>query len=546
MEMEDKGLKSLKYNGEELMIGPNYGTVELFNWPKFAKADGTLYDAVYQPASVTFKDDTVMQKFPWGSITTTYGIKDSHLTMRVKLENTSADELRSSLRLLAVKFPMTPDAAVVDVGMWGNGGNAKLGACPMGATAALFPPVMGIQSPVAQMYFCIDASKDIGGISVPFALDGKTALQFPLVGDIGPIPAGANREVVFSLRFATATPDPITFAGARDVLENFAKQHPFTLKWDDHRPIGMIFLATSGVTGEDLKTNPSRWMVANGTSQKVDTTTPEGRQQFQKMILRWADNCIKTIKEAGGQGMVTWDPEGQRDGETYFGEPHLIGKLAPEMEEVVEVEVLENGQPKTMKMPIIDAYFRKFRDAGLRTGICFRPQKIEFNASGIPIQKVLSGEAAYQEMKEDLEYARKRWGCTLFYIDSTIDEKGSLGPELFIRLNRDFPDVLMMPENQTLMYYSCSAPLDSMSHHGVARTAPKIREIWPKAFTVTMASGGTEMIGEKNISPEVRAKRREAMVDGVKHGDILMFHGWYMNEGTKEVMDIYKDAAEGK
>ncbi len=546
IELALKGLKSLKYNGEELNIGQNYGSVEMFNHPKLFKPDGTSYAAVSNPISVTRQDNTVTQTFPWGIIITTYGIKDSCLTMRVALENNTDDELRTSLRLAALKFPVTPNVEVVDVGMWGNGGTARLGACPMSAAAKLFPPVLAIQSPVAQMYFCIDDSKGIGSVSVPFCLDGKTALQFPFAGDVGDIPAGGKREATFSLRFAPPATGPITFAGARDVLESFAKKHPFTLKWDDHRPIGMIFLATSGVAGEALKTNPSRWMVANGTSQKVDTTTPEGRKEFQKLVLRWADNCIKVLKEAGAQGMVTWDPEGQRTGATFYGEPHMIGKLAPEMEEQVEIEVLENGKKQVMKMPIIDAYFRKFQDAGLRTGICFRPQKVEFNDAGFPIQKELSGEDAYKEMREDLEYAKKRWGCTLFYIDSTTDAKGPLDPVMFMRLQREFSDVLMMPENQTLLYYTCSAPLDSMAHHGVARTAPKIRELWPEAFTVTMANGGTGIMGDKNISPEVRAKRREAMLDGVKHGDILMFAGWYMNEGTKEIMDIYKEAAEAK
>ena len=32
------------------------------------------------------------------------------------------------------------------------------------------------------------------------------------------------------------------------------------------------------------------------------------------------------------------------------------------------------------------------------------------------------------------------------------------------------------------------------------------------------------------------------MVDGVKRGDILMFYGWYMNPGAKEIMSIYNDA----
>lgn len=550
MELGDKGLTSLKYNGEELSIGSNYGGVEMVNHPKFFKTDGTSYPAVHNPTSVTRQDNTVTQVFPWGNITTTYHIKDSRLILDVEVANNAADELQTSLRLFSLKFPITPDSAIMDVGMWGNGGNNKLGRYPMRAALPLFPPVLAIQSPVSRMYFCIDASTSNSGVSVPFPIDGKhtdTAHLFPFWGEVGAIPAGGKSKVVFSLRFAPPTSDPITFAGVRDVLESFTKRYPFTLKWDDRRPIGMIMMASSGVTGENLKLNPSRWIVANGTTQKVNTITPEGRQAFQKLVLRFADESIKVLKEAGAQGMVIWDPEGQRDGHTFYGEPHMIGELAPEMEEEVDVEVLENGKLKTMKMPVIDAFFRKFRDAGLRVGICFRPQKVEFNDAGYPIQKKLSGEDAYQEMKEDLEYARKRWGCTLFYVDSSLGMNGRpLDPEMFMRLNREYPDVLLMPENQTLLYYTCSAPLDSMFHHGVARTAPKIRELWPEAFTVIMAASGTKILGDKNIPPEVHAKRREAMVDGVKHGDILMFNGWYMNKGIKEVMDIYKEAAEAK
>jgi hypothetical protein len=201
-----------------------------------------------------------------------------------------------------------------------------------------------------------------------------------------------------------------------------------------------------------------------------------------------------------------------------------------------------------VKMPLIDAYFRKFLDAGLRTGVCLRPQSVSINSEGYPIQKELAGEEAYQNLKTDIEYARKHWGCTHFYIDSTFDPitKGSMDPEILTRLNREFPDILMMPENQTMLYYSSSAPLDSMAHHGVTRTQPKIREVWPEAFSVIMANGGTKMNGEKSLAPEVQASRRAEMVNGVKHGDILMVPGWYLPEGTKEVMSIYQEAAEAK
>jgi hypothetical protein len=303
----------------------------------------------------------------------------------------------------------------------------------------------------------------------------------------------------------------------------------------------MMFLATSGVRGEEQKVNPRRWMVVNGG--RFDITTPEGKMRFRQGVLKWADNGVKVHLQVGAQGMVTWDIEGQEyPSARFYGEPHLVGKLAPEMEEEVQVEVMEDGQPKTMKMPLVDAYFRKFRDAGLRTGVCLRPQEVGFRPNGHPYQAAISGDDAYQDIKEDLEYAKKRWGCTLFYLDSTVDYKAKspLEPELFERLQQEHPDVLLMPENQALRYYTCSAPLDSMVHHGVSGTAPRIQALWPESFSVLMANEGTRVLGQAN-TPEARAERRAQLLDGVARGDILMFTGWYMNKGVEEIMSIYYD-----
>ena len=551
-----KGLTSLKYNGEELLY-MHFGGVDLFKRPKFINAVRTTDE---KPA-VLNDGNFVLQTFSWGQIRTEYVGDPSRLTIRLVVENTSNEDLQSlELRLAVLKFPERPIGAVMDVGMWGNGGVCKLGSYPMKAGDKESPAVLAIQSPVALIHFCRDTNDEDAGLGVPHGIpfplrrptsaDGTMNCAFPLVAYIGAIPAGSKRELAYSLRFSPNS--PITFAAARDLLESFARKYPFTLKWDDRRPIGMMFLATSGVQGEQQKVNPRRWMVVNGG--RLDMTTPEGKIQFQQGVLKWADNAVKVHLEAGAQGMVTWDIEGQehRSAEltdsviltaTYYGEPHLIGKLAPEMEEEVEVEVIEDSQPKMMKMPLVDAYFRKFHDAGLRTGVCLRPQDLKFRANGDPYQAPTSGEEAYQDMKEDLEYAKKRWGCTLFYIDSSVDHKAqrSLDPELFTRLQREHPDVLLMPENQTLRYYTCSAPLDSMSYHGVARTEPRIRELWPEAFTVLMASG-TILLGNAPNTPEVRAERRKKMIDGVKRGDILMFSGWYMNSGVKEIISIYNDA----
>jgi hypothetical protein len=535
------GLTSLKYNGEELLL-KDCGELDLFNGtPKFERADGTLYTS-NEPGTVKSDGNTVTQTFSWGRIQARYSGDPSRLTIRLLIENKSNELLRSlELRLAVLKFPERPTAAVVDVGMWGKGGLSKLGSHPIKAGGKNYPSVVAIQSPVALMHFCGDTRDENAGLGIPFSADGTTSRVFPFVAYIAAIPASAKRELTYSLRFS---PDAsITFEAVRDLLGAFAKKHPFTLKWDDRRPIGMVFLASSGVKGDQQKVNPRRWMVVNGG--RFDMTTPEGKIQFQQGLLKWADQAIKVHLEAGAQGMVTWDIEGQEHpSATFYGEPHLLSKLAPEMEEEVEVEVMENGKQKLIKMPLVDAYFRKFRDAGLRTGVCLRPQELKFTPNNDPYQAATSAEEAYQDMKEDLEYAKQRWGCTLFYIDSTRDResKASLEPELFTRLNQEYPDVLMMPENQTLRYYTCSAPFDSMIHHGVTSTANRVRELWPEAFTVIMATGGTTVQGNAPNTPEIRAERREQMIDGVRRGDILMFSGWYLNPGIQEILSIYSTA----
>ena len=67
----------------------------------------------------------------------------------------------------------------------------------------------------------------------------------------------------------------------------------------------------------------------------------------------------------GAQGAITWDPEGQRTGHTYYGDPRIISDIAPEME--------HRG---THARATIDEYFRRFEEAGLRHGVCVRPQRV--------------------------------------------------------------------------------------------------------------------------------------------------------------------------
>ena len=95
----------------------------------------------------------------------------------------------------------------------------------------------------------------------------------------------------------------------------------------------------------------------------VDVVTPAGIAKFQDRLLKNADRTLQIALENGAQGMITWDPEGQEypHQTSYLGDPR---QLSPEFD------------------AIADKYFAKFSKAGLRVGICVRPQKLHRTPQG--------------------------------------------------------------------------------------------------------------------------------------------------------------------
>src|SRR5438552_791525 len=178
-------------------------------------------------------------------------------------------------------------------------------------------------------------------------------------------------------------------------------------------------------------------------NRKIHVSTDEGKATFRTALLDSADQSIEALKDVNAQGMITWDPEGQEFlGAIYYGDPRLTPTLAPEME-------CRNSSGTS----IVDEYFEKFRAAGLRVGVCVRPQQIRM-ANGKPIQDAADDEHAAQILKDKIAYARKRWGCTLFYVDSTYEGPRPLNPDVFKTVAETYPDVLLIPENESMRYFA--------------------------------------------------------------------------------------------
>jgi hypothetical protein len=514
-----RGLESLGFNGQKLIASPRSGELELAK-SFIASVFGSLLQR--QPSASApprSEKDSIELTFPWGRVTCAYRAVHDALTIKIQVTNNGTEAIGEvPLRLMELSFPRVPQARTLEAGMFGagfKGAPHPLSEYPLYGDPEFVAPVIEVDFGDGLFDFCSDDLQST--VSVPFAANPLAPTTYPLVVSCGAIAAGTTRSFDVSLRFA---PHGTAMAQlSPDVIRRYAEKFPSTLQWPDRRPIGMMFLASSGVKERQ---NPRRWIMNGG---KLDVSTEAGKASFRAQLLEWADNSIQILKDVGAQGMITWDPEGQEFmNAVYYGDPRLTPTLAPETD----------FKPREDARGAIDEYFARFRAAGLRVGVCLRPQQITMT-NGKPAQGIADNAHAAALLKEKLAYAKNRWGCTLFYIDSSVDGKHQpLSPDVFAEVAKSFPDVLLMPENESMRYFANTAPLNSYGHHRVTSTPAGARTVYPNAFSVLMATDGDR--------PEDHA----ALVAGIRGGDILLFNCWFRHPGLDKIKALYQDAGVSK
>jgi hypothetical protein len=514
-----RGLDSLSFNGQALLRSPQSGELQPSK-SVFRAALDLLLPGNRSPLATTNKQtNSIELAYPWGHVSCLYGKRVNTLTIRIGVSNTSAkglDEL--SLRLVELNFPSAPDGGILEAGQFGfgfKGPQWPLDRSPPSIRSVADPqtvvPIISVNYQTGALNFCNDDLEC--SLDVPYSTNPPARTAYPFIIICHDIKPGVTKTFNVSLRFGPAGSRVQDLSS--DVLQAYAKKYPFQVNWNDRRPIGAIFLASSGI---NVATNPRRWIMNEG---KLDLTTEHGKQAFRAALLKIADDSINVLKGANAQGMITWDPEGQEFlGACYYGDPRLTPVLAPETE--------FRGD---RGMNAIDEYFEKFRQAGLKVGVCIRPQQITM-AGAKPVQNAADDQHAAQVLKDKIAYARKRWGCTLFYIDSTVVATGeSLDPDVFRAVADACPDVLLIPENESMRYFAYSAPLNSYMHHKVTSTPVGARMVYPKAFSVLLTSDQGD-----------RSEDHDALITAVRNGDILLFNGWYNNEGVSKIKKLYDEA----
>jgi hypothetical protein len=500
--MSPTGLASLKSDNVEYLLGGDFRVEEVL----LKNPSGELHTgAVNGEVSSDQTNRRLTINFPWGIVNTRYQLTNNRLTIDITTKNTSASDTIQGLHFtpLVLRFPKKIKE---------YDGSIPLLAHNVGQAAVV--PVSyesGTLAVVAE-----DIKKPLM-VGFPWALDKPANTQFPLSVHtnrvssypdsyptiVRPIPPNGSDEFVVSLRFGRSrTPEP---ALTGDIDKKFASAFPQQLNWPDRRPIGAIFLATGP---QEWAGNPRGWF----GDANLNVFTPSGLAEFRKHLLVLADGAIDVMKDMNAQGAITWDIEGQqfRHATTYVGDPRLVETLAPEMAGVV------------------DEYFAKFRAAGLRSGICIRPQSLQLSDDKKTASQTPTDDPT-KLLIEKIAYAKKRWGVSLIYIDSNVNAKdpNALDASIIQKVATAFPDCLLVPEHATLRYYAYSAPFGEL-RNGVVSTPAAMRAVYPNAFSSIYTADGPLDLYKDNL----RA--------AVQRGDSLMYRTWFKDPQNDKVKAIYK------
>ena len=496
LELTRDGMKSLTFAGQEFIERPSLHLTRLIvsDWSGIAR-DGDQREA---RRTLDSAGNRVTMAFAWGEVTCGFRQEADRLKITLDVANTGdaiIDEI--GMELAAMKFPSTPAGWVehrpyrgFNVG-WptinlSDCGSVVLAACNEDVNRPLMFGWAGRQSTTQRPLVLATAS------------DWLQELLNPMMRR--PIYPGGREKFEVSIRFGKSG-STWEQMGA-DLIKRFQTGHPCRLKWDDRRPIGAVHLSTSELKAPK---NPRGWLM----DRAADFSSEAGRKELRERILKRARDSVEALKSIDAQGMITWDIEGQEypHAISYIGDPR---SLPPEID------------------AIADEYFKIFTVADLRTGLTLRPQLPMRTAYGQDVNQIEPADP-FAVLDAKLAYAKKRWGCTLFYVDSNGDPNAPLPAAVFSRLAAKHPDVLLIPEHETAEYYAYTAPYRHFPMNEFGAPA-EVRAIYPKAFAVVA-------VAHADPTP---AKAR--FVEEVRRGNILLINAWFKWPGLDVVKDIYREA----
>ena len=399
----------------------------------------------------------VVHRYPWGTASLALEPGDDQLAVVLALENTSDRAIANfHVRMLDLTFPEHQEG-------FANGKMQLTTDRPTKYELSLdrgrrvFATYETFDPPL--QFGVGPAHGNAGKSHALLALGGAPAFErsspvFPILGRPRIAP-GERLEMRFVLRFVPRDRPPST--ALRPFYEAFREAQRPHLDWPDRRSIGRVDIPSSPryMSPE----NPRGWFRSPG----LDLESEKGERVFRNKLMKLADRAVERLEKVDAQGAVVWNLEG---GHLYpevpFGDPTSLPEIAPEMNEHA------------------DAFFEKFRDAGLEVGVTIRPsllhqskrrQRWTQNSGRFLPEKESFGESLRGErpksvpaetiyplaerLSAKIAYAKERWGCSIFYIHDNgmrwRHRRGAMTQWLYFdagvlrRLRRWHPDVLLIP-----------------------------------------------------------------------------------------------------
>ena len=519
---DQRGVATLSV-GNVTLINLNSGLGDAFSVGSYQLGNTDGWGETGHSASWDQGTKTIVWRWDWGSVSCQYApaLDRGELRMILTVRNGSRQTLKGiTIYPFGLQFPKLPGGfGAPNFPQFHNNLDApNLIAADLRTQTVFFedlgtkPLYVGLSPSGRANHYRLQVG------TINDQSEGFLARAAPIERTVGP---GESEAITITLR--TSAPSQAVQHVRAEQAERYGKAWPQTLRWKDRRPIGELFL--SNPTTEPLPDsgpNPRNYTIANN----IDVRTGPGRGNFAKNVLAYADRALKILESAHAQGVIVWDLEGQQYPQpdtSYIGDPTLLPKLAPEMD------------------AIADQFFRKFTAAGLRCGLTIRPQSIDISAA-IPKQADVPTSRQAENIISKIRYANKRWGCSLFYVDSNGGPNDASAPSVFQDVQRALPDVLVIPENIWPRYYAYAAPLASFTApYKPLHTPAWVKHVWPDAFTVTYI--GDAPNHDLRNNPDNPNQWNE-FVEAVRQGDILTFRAWFNDQPLNQQVNAVYQAAQ--
>jgi len=492
------GLESLTYNGVEYLArGGRACVVTTLAFQPVNRTMPAIFNPVNSNVSSGANQVVISRTYSWGVLRCTYAVQGNRVRVNVYVVNDTPDTL-SNLGVQVIPL-ISPTGMVTQI---------PATKFNLEGPEALFIPYGRVKLLVSDEEVAkllnLGQARFPGGILILFATtivhtarSSEGGSQRYRVTVRRPIVPRNSDRFSLSLRFAGEGELPKVVLS--DLFARWGAAFPPNLNWPDRRPLALLMLASHGRMTPFNPLNPRYWRFVD---PKLDITSERGRQQFKVRLFQEADKTIANSKRMNAQGVVVWDVEGQQyTNMNYVGDPRY---LPPEMKDVV-------GE-----------FFRRFTSAGLRCGMTLRGDRVVVpDGNQLSPQSYQSysedPDAVFELLDEKVRYAKERFGCSLFYFDSSGTQDWPFDWHVFQRLHAKYPDVLLMPEQKSLLYYTSTAPY--CDQRGANRLCPseEARWLYPKAFSgINLSAADLGAQDQSKLDPFERAM----------DGDVLMTAAW--------------------